>query len=166
MDLKAPARRVFQQPTSIDGMPVTVARISNECDNAIVETELKIAFEMANKCSGQFQSRNPIFSGLLAQYSSSEWEYYTARNWLDKVNPFFFCVARALSDNDRGQCGDVDPNHITCVQDEPCKDQHKGVDIVRAQTDPKTRTINLCKGWLKQADSVKIPCINGKHLAN
>lgn len=70
MDLKAPAQRVFQQPTSIDGLPVTVARISNECDNAIVETELKIAFEVANKCSGQLQSRKPIYFSLPAQYSS------------------------------------------------------------------------------------------------
>ncbi|KAK3171706.1 hypothetical protein OEA41_003790 [Lepraria neglecta] len=166
MDLKAPAQQVFHQPTSIDGPPVTVARIPNECDNAIVETELNIAFKMANSAAANFRAENQYVRAFWPNTPASEWGNYTAPDWLEKAKKFFLCVFRALSDKDRGQWGDIDPIRVICVQEETYKGPHKGVDIVRAHTDPNTKTINLCEGWLQQANSVKIPCVNGKHLAN
>ena len=161
---QAPIQWVIDDVTPAEEPPVTTARIDNKCPHnpASVAAEFAVAAQMATIAANNFNPANQYVQAFWPNAPPATKERFLDPYWLNKAKDFFLCVARAATDTDAGNCGNIDPIDVTCVEDEECTTE-KGF-VTLAHTDHKTQTINLCNAFFDQPDSANIQCVDHKPL--
>ena len=161
---QAPAQWVIGDVTSAEEPPATIARIDNKCSRnpASIAAEFVVAAQMAFLAANNFNAANQYVQAFWPSAPPATKERFLDPYWLNKAKTFLLCVARAVTGTDAGDCGNIDPVHVTCVEDAECTTK-KGF-VTLAHTDYKTETINLCNAFFDQPDSANIQCVDRRAL--
>lgn len=144
--------------------PITIARIDNQCprDPAGVAAEFGVAAQMATIAANNFNPANRYVQAFWPNAPDETREKFLDPFWLAKAQSFFLCVARAATNIVAGNCGNIDPIHVTCVEDGDCATKNGYATLAHA--DHQTSTINLCNAFFGEPTSANIQCVDGNAL--
>ncbi len=161
---QAPAQFVVDDFTPAEEPPARIAKIDNQCSRnpASIAAEFAVAAQMAILAANNFNAANQNVQAFWPNAPPAIEENFLNPYWLNKAHNFLLCVARAVTDTDAGQCGSIDPVHVTCIEDEECTTKSGFVTL--AHTDYQTQTINLCNAFFDQPDSANIQCVDRRAL--
>ena len=163
-DRQRPAQWIMADFTPTKEPPIKIARIDNQCprDVAGVAAEFGVAAQMATIAANNFNPANRYVQAFWPNAPDETREKFLEPYWLARAQSFFACVARAATNIDAGNCGNIDPIHVTCVEDGDCATKNGYATLAHA--DHQTSTINLCNAFFDQPTSASIQCVDGNAL--